>query len=111
VVCWLGLERRGVEVSSNLVLFARPKHLELQDPGIQARSTPDGDGFRVELSAVHPALWAWIELDGMDARCSDNFVHLCPGRPVDVRVVPASRLSARDFGKRLKAASLYDTYA
>lgn len=108
---WLALERGAAEVSSNLVLFARPKHLELGDPVLRVRSTPDDEGFRVELSSVRPALWAWIELDGMDARCSDNFVHPRPGRPVLIRVVPATRLSARDFGRRLKVASLYDTYA
>ena len=58
-------------------------------PAIRARATPDGDGFRVELTAARPALWAWIELEDADARCSDNFVSLRPGRPVEVRVQPS----------------------
>ncbi len=111
LIVWLHLQRDGVEVSTNLVLFARPKHLELSDPGIRARATPDGDGFLVELTVTRPALWAWIELDDVDARCSDNFLSLCPGRPVRVRVQPSRRLSPREFRRRLKVASLLDTYA
>jgi beta-mannosidase len=111
LVVWLRLERGGVEVSSNLVLFARPKHLELSDPGIRARATPEGDGFVVELTAARPALWAWIELEDAEARCSDNFVNLCPGRAVTVRVLPARRMSRREFQRRLIIASLVDTYA
>jgi beta-mannosidase len=111
LVVWLRLERGGMEVSSNLVLFARPKHLELRDPGIRTRATPEGDGFLVELTTARPALWAWIELEDDDARCSDNFVSLCPGRAKTVRVQPARRMSTREFKRRLKIASLVDTYA
>jgi beta-mannosidase len=108
---WLTLERGGEVVSDNLVLFARPKHLELVDCGIEAEVVADGDGFRVELSAARPALWAWIELDGADARCSDNFVSLCPGRPVVIGVELADRMSLKAFRRQLKVASLVDTYA
>ena len=111
LLVWLGLERGGAEVSSNLVLFARPKHLELGDPGITARSTADGDAWRVELTSRRPALWAWIELDGADARCSDNFVNLRPGRPEVIRVAPHDRMSPKDFRRRLRVSSLVDTYA
>jgi beta-mannosidase len=111
LLVWLVLERGGTEVSSNLVLFARPKHLELRDPGVRVVPAPDGDGYRVELSAARPALWAWIELDGTVARCSDNFVNLHPGRPAAIRIVPAGRMSPREFRRRLKVSSLVDTYA
>jgi beta-mannosidase len=111
LLVWLGLERGGVEVSANLVLFARPKHLELGDPGITARSTADGDAWQVELSARRPALWAWIELDGADARCSDNFINLRPGRPEVLRIAPYDRMSPKDFRRRLRVSSLFDTYA
>jgi beta-mannosidase len=111
LVVWLRLQRDGIEISSNLVLFARPKHLELSDPGIRARATRDADGFLVELTAARPALWAWIELEDVDARCSDNFLSLGAGRPVRVRVQPARRMSLREFRRRLKVASLIDTYA
>jgi beta-mannosidase len=111
LLVWLGLERGGVEASSNLVLFARPKHLELRNPGIRARSTADDHGYRVELSAAHPALWAWIELEDTDARCSDNYVNLRPGFPQVIRVEPAERLSLGAFRRRLRVSSLVDTYA
>ena len=76
-----------------------------------ARSTADGDGYRVELSTAYPALWAWVELADTDARCSDNYVNLRPGRPAVIRVEPAERLSPGPFRRRLKVSSLVDTYA
>jgi beta-mannosidase len=111
LLVWLDLERGGAAVSSNLVLFARPKHLELRDPEIRSVSTQDGDGFRVELSARRPALWAWIEVDGVDARCSDSFLNLRPGRPMAIAVQPAGRMSLKEFSRKLKVRSLVDTYA
>jgi beta-mannosidase len=108
---WLDLGRGSAEVSTNLVLFARPKHLELRDPAVRAAAAPDGTGFSVELSAVRPALWAWIELEGSDVRCSDNFVNLRSGRPVTIRVEPAGRMSLKEFRKQLSVSSLIDSYA
>ena len=72
----------GESVSTNFVSFARPKHLELAtDPGISTMVTVDENNvFHVGVSADAPALWVWLELEGADARYSDNFFHLAPGR-------------------------------
>jgi hypothetical protein len=49
----------------DLVLFSRPKHLDLQNPQLafQLRQTGDRE-FAVTLSADTPALWAWLETTG-----------------------------------------------
>ncbi|NQT89306.1 glycoside hydrolase family 2 protein [bacterium] len=112
LLVWVDLEVEGSVVSQNLVTFARPKHLELQAPEFEVAIEAAADGgFAVELTAKHPALWAWLELDGTDAAYSDNFVDVRPGRSVDILVYPAEPMTAKAFAKALKVRSLTDTYA
>jgi len=97
-------------VSDNLATFSRPKRLSLRPPGISASVREESGVFHVTLRAKRPALWVWLELDGMDARYSDNFFHLLPGRPVEVLVRPATRMRQDRFARRLKIRSLVDTF-
>ncbi|HEY3319379.1 MAG TPA: glycoside hydrolase family 2 protein [Planctomycetota bacterium] len=117
LMLWLELnqnrDRKGTAtvLSDNLVLFARPKHLELQNPQIKAGIKPlDGGQFQVTLTARKPALWAWADLDRVDARFSDNFVTLRPGLPVTIVAKPAKKLTLAQFKKALRVKSLFDTY-
>ncbi len=108
---WLELETEGEPRSTNLVLFARPKHIELAEPGITATVAEDDDAFTVTLTAERAALWCWLELADADARLSDNFVHLRPGVPVTMRLAPATPLTRAEVERQLRARSLVDTYA
>jgi len=110
LLVWLELALGDEIVSRNLVTFARPKRLKLEDPGIRNRVFDNKDGtFRVRLTAKRPALWCWLELDGADARWSDNFVHLEAGRPVDVTAIPAKKMSVAQLRNGLLVRSLLDT--
>lgn len=72
---------------------------------------PAADGaFDVTLTTRRPALWVWLELDEIDARCSDNFFHLRPGVPTTVRMMPANALSEAELRERLTVRSLVDTF-
>jgi beta-mannosidase len=109
---WLELAAEGYEASRNLVTFAKPKHIEwVGDPGISSKLIECDGRLRVTLDAESPALWVWLDIDGADARFSDNYVHLRPGRPVEIDVTPAQDLSAGDLHHRLIVQSLVDTYA
>jgi beta-mannosidase len=112
LLVWLALAAKGQPKASNLVTFGRPKHLELAEkPEITSAVTARKDGsFTVRLSTKRPALWTWLELDGVDARFSDSFVHLCPGRSARVTVVPSRTLTPAQFRRRLRVRSLVDTY-
>lgn len=112
LLVWLELSVKGRPDSTALVLFARPKQLELaRRPGIAYRIADLADGsFRVTLAAKHPALWTWLEVDGRDARFSDNFFHLRPGRAAEITVTPSRVLSGAEFRKRLRVRSLADTF-
>ena len=106
------LKVEGEPLSTNMVTFGRPKHIELaKDPGLTVKARANQDGsFRVSLKVKRPALWCWLELEGADARYSDNFVHLRPGRAVTVTVTPAGPMAAKAFERKLKVRSLVDTF-
>jgi len=111
LLIWLTLTVDGAVVGRDLVTFVRPKHLDLADPQLSAKATmADNGGFDVTLTAKRPALWAWIEVEGVDARLSDNFVSLPGDEPVTLRVEPAEPLTLRQFRKRLRVRSLWDTW-
>ncbi len=123
LLVWLELRTPGQPVSRNLVFFARPvqypdtaaprpKHLDLSPgPGIETAILPASDGaFDVTLTTQRPALWVWLELDGADARCSDNFFHLRPGAPLTIAMTPGEELTPDVFASRLRVRSLVDTF-
>jgi beta-mannosidase len=102
VVVWLELSVNGEVVSDNVVLFSRPKHLQLGAPHIATNVRPGGDDqYEVTLTTDRAALYVWLELAG--AQFSDNFVHLRPGVSKSIRV---STQAISD----LKVRSLADTY-
>lgn len=111
VLVWLKLTAPGQPDSENLVMFARPKHLELSPtPGIRAsvRNRKDGT-FSVRLSSRKPAMWVWLDVEGVDARLSDNFFHLRPGEPVTVDLTPKPELTLAQLTGALRVRSLVDT--
>jgi beta-mannosidase len=110
LMVWLELVVDGEVVSSDTAFFSRPKHLELAEPGIGI-SLEERDGeFTARLKAKKPALWAWLELEGSEARFSDNFFHLRPGREVRVAVTTADAMDLAEIKQRLSVRSLRDTY-
>jgi beta-mannosidase len=111
LVLWLELRDGDRPLSSNLVLFARPKHLDLPEPDIRTRVEETGEGhFAVTLEATKPALWAWLSLRDADARWSDNFVSLRPGKPETVTLTPLKPMTREQIESALVVSSLVDTY-
>jgi beta-mannosidase len=111
LMLWLELEVDGEIVSSNFVSFAKPKHMVLKKPEISREITGlSGKEFKVILKAEHPALWTWLEVDGVDAVFSDNFFHLRPGREVVILIRPEKEMTSNELEKSLIIRSLVDTY-
>ena len=111
LLLWLELSIAGKPISTNMVTFARPKHLELPDPGIKTKIRASGDGdFEITLTAKHPALWVWLELANEDAIMTDNFFHLPPGVPKTIYISPVKPLTLDKLKRKLRVRSLVDTY-
>ena len=83
-------------------------------PGTDDERESQRDGghwFRVTLTSIAPALWAWLETPGLDGvHVGDNFVHLESEMPVELLVRCERPLTLRAFRKALRVRSLFDTF-
>jgi len=111
LLLWLDLRNGSSAASCNLVLFTRPRRLELPDPGLTFTvEEADNNSFCVTFTGRKPALWVWLELPGDSLHCSDNFFHLEPGTPVKILVRPSTLMSVSELAVAVRVRSLFDTY-
>jgi beta-mannosidase len=111
LMLWLNLNAKGKCISSNLITFVKPKHMQLLKPKIKAKinKCPDGS-YRVQLKADKPALWAWVELTGIEAVISDNFINLPGQKNISIKVKTKKPVNKKKFIERLRIRSLTDVY-
>jgi beta-mannosidase len=110
LIAWFAFEAEGEPVTRSMALFARPKHLALQDPALRVSATVDGDSISAAVTASKPALWAWLTHPEAHIRWDDNFFHIRPGETRTLKGRITEGRIAPD-GAELKAMSLYDTFA
>lgn len=111
LLLFLEMQVKGEIVSENLVLFARPKHIDIQRPDISTEIRENSEtSFTISLSASRSALWSWLELPGRGASYSDNFIHLRPGRPSKIDISTQKPMSIEALSDRLKGQSLINTF-
>ncbi len=112
MLVWLRFEENGETLSSAMITFVKPKQIELVDPCIKSTVKQiDATSFIVTMKTAAPALWAWITLSRNDCRCSDNFIHLCPGEPRIIEVATNKPMTLPQFKQQLRICSLFNTYA
>jgi beta-mannosidase len=111
IMFWVELSLNGKSVSSNFASFTRPKYLELHKPDIKVDITrKEKENAVLTLTAKTPALWVWLDMENTNARFSDNFFHILPGKPVEVALKTDARLFMAEIRQRLRVHSLIDTY-
>ena len=106
LVLWLGFAPAdGGEALAADLLYVRPKHLALEDPGLKiTKCEPQGDGYAVTVEAQRCAVWAWLSHPEAELRCDANFLHLRGGE--------AKTFHAQISGspEKLEIKSLFDTF-
>jgi beta-mannosidase len=111
---WMSLVYDNMYISNNLVLFARPKHLELRTPTFKVHvwdKEANQDGFLIGITADCPSLYTWVSMPEIDASYSSNFFHMMPGALLTLRVTGLPEgTTADDLRRQLKVQSLVDTY-
>lgn len=112
LILWIYLfDEQGNQLSWEIVNFCAWREMSPLPPRIRAEIRNwDDNSFAVTLTSHHPALWVWISLDGMGARCDDNFVCLEPDKPLRIRVTPSVRLKLDQFRGMIRIKTLRDTW-
>ncbi len=110
LLVWLKFDGGGKLTTDNVVLLARPKQLQLLDPQLSFTVSGSGTNYTVTVRAGKPALWVWLDIPGVEARFSDNFIHIAPGAPAKFNVQLTKPMSRSELLKTLQAQSLFSTY-
>ena len=108
-MAWLSFDDGDRPAANNLILLAKPRELELCDPQLSFTVSGAGTDFTVAVQVRHPALWVWLDIPGVDARFSDNFVHVAPDAPAKFKVKLTQAMTQKELMKVLQAHSLFDT--
>ncbi|MFW5718841.1 MAG: beta-mannosidase [Halanaerobium sp.] len=111
LILWLELEMDGQITADNFVSFARPKHMQLEEPEIKTELRRlEAGRYWLSLKAEKTALWTWLELKDRDLKLNNNFFHLYPGREIKLIAEIDQDLSTEEFEEKLIIRSLIDTY-
>ena len=111
VLVWLDFVVGERSLGTNLVHFARPKTLPLNDPRLAVEATGEQGVFRLKIRAEKPALWAWLASGHAGCRFSDNFACILPGHPWEVEATTSVPISRDEFENQLSVRSVFDTLA
>ncbi|MGC8625901.1 MAG: glycoside hydrolase family 2 protein, partial [Phycisphaerae bacterium] len=95
-------------VSDMMTALVKPKDLRLPDPGLTWTARKRREGFAVRVHTHKPALWTWLDLHDINAKYSDNFVHLMPDSTTQWMVLPKKSLSVRELQQRLRVFTVRD---
>ncbi len=109
VFLFVELKTNGKTVSQNEYFFKPYKEISFAKPEIKTKISPTKDGFKVELSTDKMARDVYLSgfTDGFFA---DNYFDLIPGKNREIEYRAARKMSAEEFGQKLKARSLYDAF-
>lgn len=105
LLVWAFLEEEGNEIFRNLGFFAKPKYWMLKEPAIDVSVSAKGSDIVIDSDAKTCAPWTRLELTNSDERFSDNFLHIVPGHPAQVRIED-TQLTVDQVVQQLKVTPL-----
>ena len=108
LLLWAELLVNGQIASNMMTALVQPKEIQLPDPGLTWTIRKSGKEFVIRVHARKPALWTWLDLHNMNARYSDNFVHLMPDSTTEWIISPESDMSVREVYQQLRVRTIRD---
>ncbi len=105
---WAEVMVGGRSAAENALFFGRPVELKLEKPNVTIQASGGDQQYYVLVDTNVPALWAWANLSGAEARYSDNFIHLRPGQVREIHITLAKPMTPFDFRRKLRVRSVYD---
>jgi len=91
-------------LSSNQMLFKKPKDLTFPAAPVQSSIVKAGDHYQLTLSSPVLAPRVAVSFEGQDAELSDNFINVLPGEPAKITIT--SKASLDQLQKSLKIIAL-----
>jgi beta-mannosidase len=106
---WCRLIETGREIARNSWPLLPYKHMQLEVPEWHTEVTEAGQReFSVQISTETFAKAAWLRVDGMEAKFSDNYMDVLPEVPVRFSVSTPMAIEARELHRRLRIRSAAD---
>lgn len=101
LMVWAWASHQGRVVSRNWATLARPKHMSLAQPNLRTEI----NGSTVRVTCEKPAPYVQLSVAGEDAWFEDNFFHLHPAEPREIRLTrgPAPEVLAQKLAARCLA--------
>ena len=90
--------------TSRLFFFVDEKQLNLPRPGIKRIVTPASGGYVIQLNCSKFAKGVFLSIPGLDAKFSDNYFDLEPGKSKTVKVDTTGHISEK--GKEIEIYTL-----
>jgi beta-mannosidase len=99
----------GSEVSSNLLYLVPTKQVHLPATHIESSLVKTPTGYRLTLTSNVLARDVYISFGALDAKLSDNYFDLLPGRPFQVTL--GSQYPLAQLQTNMRVMSLVDAFA
>jgi beta-mannosidase len=103
------LSIEGSEVSNNLLYLVPTKQVHLLPAHIESRLVKTPGGYRLTLTSNVLARDVYISFGALDAKVSDNYFDLLPGRPFQVTLGNEYQLA--ELQTNMRVMSLVDAFA
>jgi beta-mannosidase len=102
-------------VSTEVEIFVRFKHLALEQPAVTFTVTEEEERYLISLKAERLACFTELDFAESDAIFSDNFFNLSgkEQKVIELRkadISGAKIMNARELADKLQVRTLYDTY-
>lgn len=108
ILVWPEVLVDGRVVAQNTLFFGRPKVLKLTRPNLRVSVSGGETLYHVAITSDVPALWTWINVEGVDVSYSDNFIHVGQSRAAEIDIILDKPVSPFDFRRMLTVRSVYD---
>ncbi len=104
------LWQNGQSLALTACPFVKDKHLNLEDPQLEAQLERRGKQLEIYLKADSLARYVQVWLEGADVIFSDNFFDLPVGRVMRITCAMPAGWTLRQARAALQVRSLYDSY-
>lgn len=96
------LMKDGKSIARSIAYLQASKHMQLPNPGLEAKIVAEADHYRLDLRADKLARAVWLDFGEHQASLSDNALTLLPGESISLRLDSAQSLATLRASLRIQ---------